>query len=109
MPSFTLGGRTRKSSVNAALGKVRERKYTKAWREIKEKGKCEIACTPYQSNSIANEIKKEKVRDKDKDRSKVLDITYRDLSEAERTKYEKEKFTIAIVFKLVIDNSIRNF
>lgn len=49
------------------------RKYTPIWREIKEKGECSIRCPVSDVYTIIRAVQKEKNRDKNRPKMKVLE------------------------------------
>lgn len=71
------------------------RKYTAIWEQIKIKGSCLCKC-PSTEDIIGtiNGVKKEKVRDKNKPRAKLLDISYPEEGQ--------------VLFRLITDTSINN-
>ena len=79
------------------------RKYGPIWARLKEFGRCQVEClTTEDTLTTIHGVKKEKARDKNKPKAKVLEIDTTD-----GVNEKKEKCTV-IVFKLVEDTSINN-
>lgn len=78
------------------------RKYSAIWQKLKNEGKCIVGCTHADSHTIIHGVKKEKNRDINKPKGKMLNITSEEIPSGK----PGVASTVKITFKLINEVSI---